>query len=76
MLPTIAPRKAYEMLQNGQIRLIDIRETAEYAENFIPQARLVPLSIARLYSIKDEDAPDKPVVFFCRSGRRTDKAAE
>ena len=63
-------------LQNGQIRLIDIRETSEYAENFIPQARLVPLSIARLYSVKDEDAPDKPVVFFCRSGRRTDKAAD
>ncbi len=76
MLQTIAPRKAYEMLQNGQIRLIDIRETSEYAENFIPQARLVPLSIARLYSVKDEDAPDKPVVFFCRSGRRTDKAAD
>ena len=75
MLQTIAPRKAYEMLQNGQARLIDIRETSEYAENFIPQARLVPLSVARLYSVKDEDAPDKPVIFFCRSGRRTDKAA-
>ena len=67
MLPTISPRRAYEMLQNGQARLIDIRETSEYAENFIPQARLVPLSIARLYSVKDEDAPDRPVIFFCRS---------
>ena len=76
MLPTISPRRAFEMLKNGEARLVDIRETAEYAENFIPGARLVPLSIAKIYPLKDADAPDKPVIFFCRSGNRTDKASE
>lgn len=76
MLPTISPRRAFEMLKNGEARLVDIRETAEYAENFIPGARLVPLSIAKIYPLKDVDAPDKPVIFFCRSGNRTDKASD
>ena len=75
MLPTISPRRAFEMLKNGEARLIDIRESAEYAENFIPEARLVPLSIAKMYPLKDADAPDKPIIFFCRSGNRTDKAS-
>lgn len=76
MLPTISPRRAYEMMKNGEAHLIDVRESSEYAENFIPEARLVPLSIARLYPLKDSDASEKPLIFFCRSGRRTDKAAE
>ena len=76
MLPTISPRKAYEMMQNGEVHLIDVRESSEYAENFIPEARLVPLSIAKLYPLKDGDAPEKPLIFFCRSGRRTEKAAD
>ena len=43
MLPVISPRKAFDMLQNGEARLVDVRETSEYAETFIPGARLVPL---------------------------------
>ena len=76
MLPTISPRNAFDMLQKGEARLVDIRESSEYAENFIPEARLVPLSIAENYPLKDADAPEKPVIFFCRSGNRTDKNAD
>ena len=76
MLPTISPRNAFDMLQKGEARLVDIRESSEYAENFIPEARLVPLSIAESYPLKDADAPEKPVIFFCRSGNRTDKNAD
>ena len=76
MLPVISPRKAFDMLQNGEARLVDVRETSEYAETFIPGARLVPLSIAEVYPLKDADAPEKPVVFFCRSGNRTEKNAD
>ena len=76
MLPVISPRKAFDMLQNGEARLVDVRETSEYAETFILGARLVPLSIAEVYPLKDADAPEKPVVFFCRSGNRTEKNAD
>lgn len=76
MLPTISPRTAFEMLKNGEARLIDVRESSEYAENFIPDARLVPLSIAEFYPLKDADAQDKPLIFFCRSGNRTEKSSD
>lgn len=75
MLPIITPTQAQEMVQSGEARLIDIRESTEYAAEFIPGSRLVPLSIARNYPLKDSDAPEKPVIFFCHSGNRTQKAA-
>lgn len=71
MMPTISPQEAYERLQKGEIRLIDVRETDEYAGVSIPGSRLVPLSVIDRHPLKDADAPDKPLVFFCHSGKRT-----
>ncbi len=76
MLPTLSPQHAFEMFKNGEVRLIDIRESSEYAEKFIPGARHVPLSAIATQDLKDTNAPDKPLVFFCHSGNRTAKAAE
>ncbi|PWL57430.1 MAG: rhodanese [Desulfovibrionaceae bacterium] len=76
MLSAIPPQRVFDMFRNGEIRLIDIRESSEYAEKFIPGARLVPLSAIDGQDLKDASSPDKPVVFFCRSGKRTDKNAE
>ncbi|MEI3479316.1 MAG: hypothetical protein V8Q84_09715 [Bilophila sp.] len=36
MLPTLSPEETYQRLQQGEIRLIDIRETNEYAGVSIP----------------------------------------
>ena len=76
MLPALSPQRALEMFKNGEVRLIDIRESSEYAEKFIPGARLIPLSAIATQDLKDTSAPDKPLVFFCHSGNRTAKAAE
>ena len=43
--PTLSPEETYQSLQQGEIRLIDIRETNEYAGVSIPGSRLVPLSV-------------------------------
>jgi rhodanese-related sulfurtransferase len=75
MLPNISPEKALEMVKAGEARLVDVRESSEYAEMHVPGARLVPLSIAQNYPLQDDDAPEKPVIFFCRSGKRTEKNA-
>ena len=76
MLPVLSPAKAKEMIDSGKARLVDIRETSEYAQEHLPGARLVPLSVAKSYPVKDEDAPTKPVIYFCHSGRRTKNNAE
>lgn len=76
MLPALSPQETYQRLQKGEIRLIDIRETDEYAGVSIPGSRLVPLSIIARHPLKDADAPDKPIVFFCHSGNRTSQNAD
>ena len=76
MLPLISPSKAKEMADSGKARLVDIRETSEYAREHVAGSRLVPLSVAQSYPVKDEDAPQKPVIYFCNSGRRTQDNAE
>ena len=67
MLPALSPQRALEMFKNGEVRLIDIRESSEYAEKFIPGARLIPLSAIATQDLKDTSAPDQPLVFFCHS---------
>ena len=73
-MQTISPQDAFDRFMLGAVRLIDIRETDEYAELDIPGSHLIPLSIIARHPLKDADAPDKPIVFFCRSGNRTAKA--
>ena len=62
MLPTLSPQHAFEMFKNGEVRLIDIRESSEYAEKFIPGARLVPTHRTSLlfFSATRETAPPRP----------------
>lgn len=68
MLPVISPQEAFERFSKGEARLVDIRETDEYTQEFVPGSRLIPLSIIAKHPLKDADAPDKPIVFFCHSG--------
>lgn len=75
MLPYISPEETWRKLQAGEIRLVDIRDVQEFAEVAIPGSLLAPLPVTALQPLKDADAPEKPVVFTCRSGRRTENAA-
>lgn len=73
MTKTITAPELEKMMQSDDCILIDIREPDEYARENIPGARNVPLS--RLAS---EICPDGncKIVFHCRSGMRTNNAAE
>lgn len=76
MLEKIAPQEAYRRVQAGEADLIDIRETQEYAEVSVPGARLAPLSIIAKHPLRAACAPEQPLIFTCRSGKRTEKNAE
>ena len=56
MLPAISPQEAFERFSKGEVRLVDIRETNEYAQEFVPGSRLIPLSIIARHPLKDADA--------------------
>lgn len=58
------------------LTLIDVREPREYHESHIPGAELVPLPRLLSGEYKIETGGDHRVVFVCRSGRRSRRAAQ
>ena len=52
--------------------VIDVRETREFRRGHIPQARVIPL--LKLFGDISQVPKDRPVVFVCRSGRRSTRA--
>lgn len=70
--PALMPMDAKTLaakLAKGEVTLIDIRETDEFAREHIKGAHSMPMSIVA--EELDELAPKTPVVFHCRSGVRT-----
>ncbi len=67
MLTELSPQDVHDRLQAGAIRLIDIRESDEYRSLSVAGAELMPLSTLGRYPLQK----GLPVVFTCRSGRRT-----
>ena len=70
-LPSLTPQAAAELLTQGAL-LIDIRSADEYARQHIAGARNLPL--AQLTEPLPE-AAERPVIFHCLSGMRTQQNA-
>jgi SulP family sulfate permease len=70
----LSPQTLWEQLRDGAAPLvIDVREPREFKRGHIPQARLVPLP--KLLSETSVLPNDHPIVFVCRGGRRSTRAA-
>ena len=70
----LPPEQLAEMLEDGKVDLIDVRREHEWEAGRIPGARRVevndlPAEAGRLDR-------DRPVVLYCRSGSRSELAAE
>jgi rhodanese-related sulfurtransferase len=68
-----APQVA-ELLAQGDIQLIDVRQPEEREAGRIAGDRFIELS--QLADQVDTIERDRPVVFYCRSGSRSAMAAE
>lgn len=68
-MQSVSPHTAQQLIANGAI-LVDIREPDEFAREHIPGAINLPL--ARMGELSPGD---RPVVFHCRSGMRTEANA-
>ncbi len=75
MLKKISPQEAYSRLSEGGARIIDIRSAAEFAQKSIDGSLLAPLAVVELQQLDTNDAQQKDVIFLCRSGKRTENAA-
>lgn len=65
----VAPGRVAELLERGEVQLIDVREPYEWDAGRIPGARHIELE--RLPSRAGEIDRERPVVFQCRLGARS-----
>jgi len=73
---TLTPQQVWARLHGPNkedFELVDVREPREYSRGHIPEARLLPL--AEIMSKETAVPPNKPIVFVCRRGRRSRRAA-
>lgn len=74
---TISQEKAKEMMDDGGVLVLDVREQDEYDSGHIPGAVLLPVG-----TVDEETAaaviPEKDavVLVYCRSGNRSKRAAK
>ena len=70
----LTPQQVDEMLERGEIDLIDVREPYEWDAGRIPRARHIELE--RLASRAETVPQDRKVVFMCRLGIRSAMAMQ
>jgi rhodanese-related sulfurtransferase len=63
-----------QWLEDNAVTLVDVRETAEYAAERIPGAKLHPLSQFDPQKLRPVEG--NPLVLYCQSGNRSTKAAQ
>ncbi len=68
------PQEVSKLLADGEIQLIDVRETYENDAGRIAGGRLIELG--RLTSEAHTIDQGRPVVFYCRSGARSAMATQ
>jgi rhodanese-related sulfurtransferase len=68
----LSPAEARDLLARGDHDLVDVREPHEWARGRIPGARHVPLRV--LATAPREHLRDRPVIFVCAHGMRSQTA--
>jgi rhodanese-related sulfurtransferase len=69
-----SPQQVRELLEAGDIQLIDVRQQHEHEAGRIAGGRLIELG--QLSGEADSIDPSRPVVFYCRSGGRSAMATQ
>ena len=69
----LSPAQVAELLADGRVQLVDVREPHEWEAGRVTGSRHVPL--AELTAAAESIDPARPVVFVCRVGARSSMAA-
>jgi len=79
----VSVQEAKEMVENGDVFVLDVRTPAEFNSSHIKGATLIPVSNAsgsnlssdRLLEARIDEVPKKKILVYCRTGRRSDTAS-
>ncbi|MFT5722875.1 MAG: phage shock protein E [Motiliproteus sp.] len=66
-------QQAWSLIEQGAL-IIDVRTTAEYADDHLPLALHIPYQQIERQFAQLEIRKDRAVVLYCRSGNRSGKA--
>lgn len=70
----ISVSEARDLINGGEVTVVDVREGWEYANGHIPNARHVPL--ARIIQAAQQNVEGDNLIFVCEVGQRSAVAAE
>lgn len=70
----VTVEEAKQLIDEGEVQIIDVRTSEEYAEGHIPGAVHIPLDT--LETRLDELAEDQSYLLVCRSGSRSAQAQQ
>jgi rhodanese-related sulfurtransferase len=73
MVQAITPHQAQQLINRGEVEIIDVREPHEWAEGHLAGARLAPL--AEFRANPKANLQRDGVVFVCAAGVRSETAA-
>jgi len=73
MIEQLTPHQAHELIQRGELDVVDVREPSEWTGGHVPGARHVPL--AQLRANPGATLPRDRVLFVCAAGVRSQTAA-
>lgn len=65
--------EAKEMIDNGEVEVIDVRTPEEFNAGHIPDSKLMPLQV--IEGMLSELDKDKKYLIVCRSGNRSAEAS-
>jgi hydroxyacylglutathione hydrolase len=73
-VPTVQPAELQQLLDAGEVQVVDVREAPERDDGYIPGSRNIPYRLLRKLAVDALD-PSKPVVTICEGGVRAALAA-
>jgi rhodanese-related sulfurtransferase len=74
MIERITPEQAQQLISQGDVDVVDVRDTPEWMSGHIPVARHV--SLTRLRTGAKALLPRNNVIFVCAAGQRSHMAAQ
>jgi phage shock protein E len=74
MIQALTPQQALQLIERGEVDVVDVREPGEWAQGHVAGARLVPLG--RLRASPQGQLPRDGILFICAAGVRSQTAAK
>jgi rhodanese-related sulfurtransferase len=74
VIHSLTPHQAKELISQGELDVVDVREVTEWSTGHLPGSRLVPLN--NLRANPKTALPRDGIIFVCAAGVRSQTAAK